>query len=296
MGELLRLPVFAFLLLFLTAGTLPAQAKKGGEKPAAKPAKAAKAAPKAEAAPKTEEADAAAKDAAPADAAGDSGAAGPELKPSDFWILGFKPQRIGMIQPTEGIHHGETYWYLVYTIENKTGQDRSAYISVTARSNKGKSYAAIYLPDLETMIERKVGKPLWGKADVYASITGGGKDAADAGDGEKKDRASLNYSNFKAKEVRDCVAVFNQLDPNASKITITVDGLSNDLHLVERENGGRQIESRALVLEYERPGDEYEMNLDQFRPSRRAYWLKKVTEVSGEGGAKAAPKAKADGK
>ena len=193
MGELLRLPGFAIVALVLSAGMLPALAQDAAAEPA--------------------EADAAAsKDSAPAaDATGD------DLKPSDLWVLDFRPVRIGMIQPTEGIHQNEVYWYLVYRIENRTGKERSAYVSLTARSNKGKTYAGIYVPDIETMVERKVGKPLWGKADVYSSLPAAGT----AEEGKKDSRAvTLNYTSFKDKEVRDCVAIFNQLDPNASKIAI----------------------------------------------------------------------------
>ncbi len=244
MGELLKLPCTAFVVLALLSGVVTGQEKKAA---AAEPA---------------------------ADASGDSAKAAPpegagdaaRVKPLDLWILNFRFQKLAMMQPTEGVHRGDFYWYMIYQIENATKADRSAYISVTARSNKNKTYANMYVPDLESAIERKAGKPLWGKTDLREAAS-------------KKDAkgADPNYTVFKDREARDCVAIFNKLDPLATKITIQIDGLSNDVRLVERENASPQIESRVYVLEFERPGDEYEMNLDQFRLVH-SYWMKKVTD------------------
>ena len=94
----------------------------------------------------------------------------------------------------------------------------------------------------------------------------------------KSEKGDFNYFTFKAGEVRDCIAVFNQLEPGATSIALTVEGLSNDLHLVESENVPRQIESRIFVVDLERLGDEYSMNLDRFREVR-SRWDKKRTEL-----------------
>jgi hypothetical protein len=271
MGELLRLPFVAFVVLIILGGTLSAGEKAA--KAAAKPVKAAKA----EAAP---DVSGDSSKAAPIEGDAAADAAGPAVKLADFWILTFRFQKLAMIQPTDGIHRGEQYWYMLYQVENGTKADRSAYISVTARSNKNKTYANMYLPEVESLIERKAGKPLWGKADAYRAVVDAKADA----------KAGMNYSVFEDKKARDCVAIFNQLDPLATKITVTIEGLSNDIRMIERENAGRQIESRVYVLEFERPGDEYEMNLDQFHLIRH-YWMKKVTDLdAAKDGAKAKSK------
>ena len=64
----------------------------------------------------------------------------------------------------------------------------------------------------------------------------------------KAEKVRFLYFPFKAGKVLDCVAIFNKLDPGATDITITIDGLSNDLNLMKREDGSRQIESRIYVL------------------------------------------------
>jgi len=197
----------------------------------------------------------------------------PGSKGTDVWVLDFTFQKVAVFQPTEGVRRGEVYWYMLYRIENKTGQDRAAYITVSARSDKDKSYASTYLPDVEALVERKVGKPLWGRADEAQAL----KERADKGE-LTSDKATFNYFAFKAGEVRDCVAIFNKLDPGASKVSITVEGLSNDVHLIEREGSGRKIQSRVFALELERPGDEYAMSLDRFRLKAKG-WTKKLTDL-----------------
>jgi hypothetical protein len=283
MGGLLRrtqlTAVSLVVAVFLGAAILPGTTARSQDAPAAK--KQAKAPKKAEAKPAAKPAD---KDSPeggePAADPAAGGAAEPparSLPSADIWVLDFTYQKVAAYQPTEGIHRGEVYWYLLYRIENKTGQDREAYLSVTARSNKDKSYANVYLPDIEPLIERKVGKPLWGKVDEFQELKET-KEKVEKGEAAAEKRL-LNYTRFKAGEVRDCVAIFNKLDPGATSITITVEGLSNDFHLTEREGGGRQIQSRMYQLELERPGDEYAMNLDRFRLIRRG-WTKKVTPLA----------------
>ncbi len=256
MGELLRLASLASAIVVLGAG--PLQVLDAAEKAS----KAGKAEAKQE--KDSSEGVKAAEEAAPA---------GPSVKPADFWVLDFKFQKVAMIQPTEGIHRGEIYWYMLYQIENKTGQDREAFISITARSNKNKTYANIYVPDVEAIIERKAGKPLWGKTEEFQAL----KERAEKKEGQAE-KTMPNYFHFKAGSVLDCVAIFNKLDPGATNISVTVDGLSNDLHRIERENASPQIESRIFVVELERPGDEYGMSLDRFLKVRDG-WSKKLTDL-----------------
>jgi hypothetical protein len=267
MGEFLRLASLAVLIASLGAGTAPAfagEAEKEAEKDVPAPEKDA------------------------GEGAADQAL---QIKPADIWVLEFRFQKVGIIQPTEGIHRGETYWYMLYQIHNGTGKDREAFVAVTARSNKNKSYASIWLPDVETLLERRVGKPLWGKNEETKAV----RERAGKED-PKADKSKYNYFPFSAGKTIDCIAIFNKLDPGATSITITVEGLSNDLQLIERENAPRQIESRVFVLDLERPGDEYAMNMDQVRLLKSG-WMKKMTNLAlpegKSGGEKASDRGKA---
>ncbi len=237
MGELLRLAaaIFVTLIFFTAPGSVKAQAETNQD---------------------------------------GASASGPSVESADIWVLNFQFQKVRMIQPSEGIHQGDVYWYMLYSIENKTEQDREAFISVTASSNKNKKYVNLCVPEVEAMVERKVGKPLWGKTDEFKVLK-----EREAEGKIKAEKAMFNYFPFKAGKTQECIAVFNKLDPGATDITITIDGLSNDLNLVEREDGSKQIESRIFVLKLKRPGDEYAMNLDQFQLVQKG-WAKRITSLT----------------
>ena len=195
------------------------------------------------------------------------------VKLADLWVLDFRMVKVGIFQPTEGLHRGENYWYMIYRVENKTGRDRQAFIAVGARSDKGKSYSSVHLPDVEAQIERKVGRPLWGRTDESEILRERAKEGEAAAE-----KGAFNYFPFKSGESRECLAIFSKLDPGTSKVTVGVEGLSNDLNLVQKEGGGRQVISRVYGLDLERVGDEYAVGLDQFRLLKEG-WTKKVTDL-----------------
>jgi hypothetical protein len=266
MGELLRrgLLIVPVLVLAWFGGATPSPAQAPAGKAKAAPAPDAKKAAEAKAEEPAE------------DAQDQEKVAKPSLHPSDFWLLDFTYQKVATFQPTDGVRRGEVYWYMLYRIENKTGKDREAYLSITARSDHDKSYANICLPDVEPRIEEKLGKTLWGKVDEVNIL----RERAEKGE-TSTDKVNFNYITFKAGETRDCVAIFNKLDPGATHLTITVDGLSNDRPVIQREGGPKQIESRIYAVKLERPGDEYAMNLDTFRLVKAGTgWTKKLTELA----------------
>ena len=186
---------------------------------------------------------------------------------SSLWILDFNLDRVGSITMLEGPFKGQIFWCMTYSVENKSATERNAYISITAESDRRKRYADIYLGDVERAVERKVGRPLWGKTDVNAA-----RKDLDPTD------AAYHYNEFKPGEKRDCVAIFGELDPSTNNIKIIVRGLSNDYHLVETEDGDREIEERVYEIFFHRPGDEYAINLDRFIQKKKG-WAKKRTKL-----------------
>ncbi|MCZ6792448.1 MAG: hypothetical protein O7J95_02395 [Planctomycetota bacterium] len=182
-------------------------------------------------------------------------------------LLTFKFEALRMISPRSGPNKGRVYWYMLYTLENKTGEDRDYYLSIGGRSNRKKTYTDTFLPSVEKAIERKVGRPLWGQHDIFKILRE--RDPED----EK-----YNYVTIKADKKLQCVAVFNRLDPNANTIDIEVVGLSNDLETSRDEDGSTLITERVRTLHFKRPGDEYGIDQDPFRLVGKE-WTKKTTKV-----------------
>jgi hypothetical protein len=189
-----------------------------------------------------------------------------ELEPT-FWVLDFDVIKVRSLTMLEGPRRGEVYWGLLYTVANRTGEDRDTFLSVTATSDHGRQYADVAITDVEEAFERKHGQPLWGRCDLVE---------------ERKDREAgdpfYNYTTIADGETRRCVAVLNRFDAAANKIEIQVRGLSNDQKLVELDDGGRAVEERVYVLEYLRAGDEYKPALDSFLLKKKG-WKKIQTRV-----------------
>ncbi len=185
-----------------------------------------------------------------------------------LWVLSFNVDAVKTITPLEGPSKGQVFWYMLYTVENQSDEPREAYISVTATSDQKKTYADTNLASVEAAVERKVGRPLWGKSDLFEA---------------QKDRESsdtkYHYTTFAPREKRRCVAVFNRLDPGANAISITVRGLSNDFRLITRDDGSREIEERIYQIRYERPADEYEINLDRFHLKQKGWTKQRIPLV-----------------
>ena len=186
---------------------------------------------------------------------------------SSLWVLDFHVGRVASITMLEGPFKGRIFWYMTYTVENKSETARNAYLSITAESDRRKRYADIHLGSVERAVERKVGRPLWGKSEALLA-----KKDLDPTD------AAYHYSEFKPGEKRESVAVFGELDPGSNNIKISVRGLSNDYYLIEKEDGDREIEERVYEVLLHRPGDGYAINLDRFIQKKKG-WAKKRTKL-----------------
>jgi hypothetical protein len=202
-------------------------------------------------------------DAAPQESSlpADAGGAKP------IWTLGFKCEKLRMVTPRAGSGKGKTYWYMVYTLENSTGEEREFNLSISAASDRGKTYSDIFLPSVEREIERQERVDLWGRTDLFKLLAE--RDPSD----EK-----YGYTPIKDGEKRRCVAVFNALDRNANKIQITVVGLSNDVEPVTQADGSLELRQRARRLEFHRAGDEYEVTLDSIE-AKKAEWTTVTSKV-----------------
>jgi len=191
------------------------------------------------------------------------------LDPS-LWLLDFKVIKLRTITLLEGPYKGDVFWAMIYQVDNRSGADRDAFVSVSAVSDDKKKYTDVFNPSVERAIEQKFGQPLWGKANLHKL-----QKARD------KEDDFFSYSPFKDGKKTHCVAVLGKLDPGANKIVITIRGLSNDLKLTTRDDGVRTIRERVYRLEYQRPEDRYKIALDQFTLKKKG-WAKKLTTLKSQ--------------
>ena len=184
-----------------------------------------------------------------------------------IWRLEFEVEKIRMVTPRNGLGTGKTYWYMVYTVENRTAEPVDYFVSITGHDDRKTRYADIYLPAVEEAVEKQERESLFGKADKYKVQ-------------KDKDPEDDDYSfvQIAAGEKRRCVAIFNQLNPGAKKMTLQVVGLTNDLRITPTDDGNIEIEEPVRIVTVERPGDEYEITNDSFRRLRMV-WSTLKTQV-----------------
>ena len=179
-----------------------------------------------------------------------------------------KPKSV-TVYPTEDgesargatVEAGRLYWYLPYTLENKSPKGAKFFISIRAESEKGRRYSDLALPSVEKKVEKLERKKLFSKTDQFKAEGGLGA-----------------YQDYPVGKKEECVAIFNPIDPEADIVKIHVHGLVDDLEIEELPGGGYRVTERVLVLTYERPGDEFYTALDSFKFKSRE-WTKKVTET-----------------
>ncbi len=158
---------------------------------------------------------------------------------------------------------GRTYWYLRYTVENKSGIDGTFHVGIKARSDKNRRYANIALPWVEDAVERREGKMLFSRADLL-----------------KKNGAGDLGMKVNAGDKVECVAIFNAIDPEADKVQIDFHGLVDDIEVEETPGGSLKLTERVLRLNFERPGDEFYTSMDLFRFKSKV-WRMNTLEFSG---------------
>lgn len=152
------------------------------------------------------------------------------------------------LSPTGEPRAGRTYWYLPYTLVNRSGMSANFFVTVRGSSDKGRKYSDLALPWVERKVERMEQKKLWSKVDLLAN-------------GQSIDA----YTEFKPDDQKRCVAIFNPIDPEADKIIIDVHGLIDDFEVEEISGGALKITERVLRLTFVRPGDEFFTSLDSFK-------------------------------
>ncbi|MGE4618565.1 MAG: hypothetical protein AAEJ04_02010 [Planctomycetota bacterium] len=158
---------------------------------------------------------------------------------------------------------GRTYWYLPYTLENKSGMDGTFHVGLRATSDKKRKYCDIALPWVEEVVERREGKEFFSRADLI-----------------KKNGVADFGQAIAAGEKRECVAIFNAIDPEADNIVVDVHGLIDDMEVEELANGGLKITERVVRIQFHRPGDEFFSSMDSFRFEKKS-WVRLTHEFPG---------------
>lgn len=151
----------------------------------------------------------------------------------------------------------DNYWYVYYEITNKEAEDHRLFLQVTAQSTKKRPYRDTFVPDVFDKIETilryrgklKKDEKLHSQRELVAPLTQQDQGAAFP--------RKLALPVIKANETWKCVAIFNKFDNEMDDLTITFDGLSNQLGITAEAPNRRSVTRKLLKLKYRRPGNEF---------------------------------------
>ena len=181
----------------------------------------------------------------------------------DIWQLDIelhgKPTQLQAILP--GDQEPTRFWYMVYTLTNNNPIDVDYYPTMEVMTDTFKLYEAGKVPtkpvyqEVERLYRESV--PLLEPEIIVAGKILQGEDNA-----------------------RDCVAILDDFDPNATSIKVFISGLSNETAVVEKidKNNEKNIKKvllrKTLMLEYRIPGDQFNQDKKVMLFSRREWIMR----------------------
>ena len=178
----------------------------------------------------------------------DPDAVDPNLIKGEKWTLDFTFERPEPILITTPEGEKKVYWYVVYTVTNKTGAEREFVPLFTLYSDTTTVQKAGMHPWVFDKIKKSRRIPFLENAVKMIGKILPGEDNARTG-----------------------VAIFEPLDRKTDAFTIFVAGLSGEY--IEKENPAAKEDTpedqkivrlrKTLALTYKLPGDEWWLNLDQ---------------------------------
>lgn len=187
------------------------------------------------------------------------------------WVLDFKEDKLGRCQIKDDTGDVEVYWFMPYTLTNRSKHVRSFFIDITASSdktaNKEHKYHDMFVPDVFEEISKilgvKEGQQLLTQRELCAPKPGQPNVLPKVQDPRTKETAVISLPEIQPGESLKCVAMFQKFDADMDRLVIKVRGLTNsslisndDFVAPENQPHRRVITEAVLLLHYKRPGDE----------------------------------------
>jgi hypothetical protein len=175
-----------------------------------------------------------------------------------IWTLDFEAQRPRRL--TLGREPDlETYWVVPFTLTNKDADDHAFFLEVSAKDDKKNEYRNVAQDQVKDVVRRKLGVRktgvLWTAEDYTVQ-----HEPIEVPPTFPHD---MKLPVIKAGESVRCVAIFRGPNVEADRLTVTFRGLTSDVVAAKTDKPNeRKVTERALVLDYERPGDEFHRSSD----------------------------------
>jgi hypothetical protein len=152
------------------------------------------------------------------------------------WVLGFKNETPTWVRVQGAGDRTTIAWYMLYTVENKTGAARKPVVRAELRTDTSKTFGDGGDPLVIAAVKKALDvKELSTASDLHKGIEDGAK--------------------------ASCIATFGDVDKYAKKIELRVYGLMDPVTTVK---GKEVYEVKYWSVKYERKGDEFNRTEDKW--------------------------------
>ncbi|HEX6984413.1 MAG TPA: hypothetical protein VF170_03505 [Planctomycetaceae bacterium] len=225
------------------------------------------------------------------DASAPAVATAEELAQGDLWVMqvDFKPMRLIRVETTDpqtGEPREELIWYVVYRAVNKPLQSPSQedgkspvnnydpapgpplfipeFELVTDDNDVQRVYPDVVIPEAQAAIAaREMRGPLRG-AELKNSV---------------EVVQPIPPADDKSAQPIYGVAMWRGIDPGTDHFKVYASGFSNGYRKVEGPDGNPVILRREIVLDYWRPGDEFDLTEREFQFRSQPRWVYRADEA-----------------
>lgn len=214
-----------------------------------------------------------------------------EIAQGDLWVMqtDFKPMRlirVPVTDPQTGEQNEETFWYIIYRANNKSlktpTQDETR---IPVNNYDPEPGPSLFIPEFSLVSDDN------DVQRVYADVIVPEAEAAIATRemrGTDKDNLLKNSAEVvqpvRAADDQDAkpiygVAIFRGVDPTTDNFKVYASGFSNGYREVKGPDGEPLILRREIVLDYWRPGDEFDANEREFQFRSEPNWVYRADEA-----------------
>ncbi|NIA21197.1 MAG: hypothetical protein GWP05_04320 [Anaerolineaceae bacterium] len=179
-----------------------------------------------------------------------------------MWDLDFTFRTPRRIVLTDKDGQAQAYWYLLYTVTNKTKKARNFVPQAIIFTNNGKVARDILQSEVQKLV-----KAQYRLGELKNSVEMmGPSDTKDASGKPTAVKPSLKAGQ---EEAQDGIFIFREVDPEMDKFTVFVAGLSGKFVVREipaAKEGGKPHEvvlRKTLRLDFSIPGDDVKISEDK---------------------------------
>jgi hypothetical protein len=145
-------------------------------------------------------------------------------------------------------------WYVLFSITNRDTKDHRFFLEVSAESEKGVTYRCNEQPLVLKAVRASLGLHEGEPLASCSALTIEHDETRQPPNFPTK----LQLPLIKAGQTIRCVAIFHGWDPEANHLTVTWNGLTNDVQLAPTgQPNERKLSERVFRVEYYRGGDEF---------------------------------------